>query len=68
MELEDARFPNVFNDRLVPILRESDLVKFAKHVPDYNLCDTHVDLGFELVIMTKPQPQPEVEAAEEKAA
>jgi hypothetical protein len=65
-ELEDSRYPGVLNERLLPTLREADLVKFAKFEPDYSRCDTLVELGFELVILTKPQLESPV--AEEKAA
>lgn len=63
-EFDDGRYPLALRDRLVPALRESDLVKFAKHTPDPNDCMRLIDLGFELVDLTKVQPEP----TEEKAA
>lgn len=65
-ELEDTRFPQVLTERLLPVLREADLVKFAKHVPDYRVCEVHIESGFELVELTRERPEPE--AVEGKAA
>ncbi|RPH94925.1 hypothetical protein EHM69_05990 [candidate division KSB1 bacterium] len=66
LELEDKRFEREWTSRLIPILHEADLVKFAKHIPDSNRCDECITVGFELVERTKPRP--EAEQAEEKAA
>lgn len=63
-EFDDGRYESALRDRLVPALRESDLVKFAKYQPDPNGCTRFIDLGFELVDLTKLLP----EAVEEKAA
>lgn len=65
LELEDRRYDRALRDRLLPALRESDLVKFAKHVPDPNLCSSYIETGFELIEMTRERPQPD---AVEKAA
>jgi hypothetical protein len=65
-ELEDGRYEAALHERLLPALRDSDLVKFAKFLPDPNGCTAYIDLGFELVDLTKERPQPE--PAEEKAA
>jgi hypothetical protein len=65
-EFEEGRYPVVLRQRLLPLLREADLVKFAKYVPDYRECDAQVDLGFELITLTRPQLQ--LAEAEEKAA
>ncbi|HEY3294192.1 MAG TPA: hypothetical protein VGL38_02010 [bacterium] len=64
--LEESSLPDALEQRLLPVLREADLVKFAKHVPDFRMCEAHIDSGFELVDLTKERPQPEL--AEEKAA
>jgi len=65
-ELEDDRFPQVISERLLPVLREADLVKFAKHLPDYRECDAHIENGFELVSLTQYKSEPET--VEEQAA
>jgi hypothetical protein len=65
-ELEDEDLPQVLTERLLPVLREADLVKFAKFVPDYRECDAQIDRGFELVELTRAHP--ELEVVEEKAA
>jgi hypothetical protein len=65
-ELEDGHYDSALRDRLLPALRASDLVKFAKFLPDPNGCAAYIDLGFELVDLTKERPQPET--VEEKAA
>ncbi len=67
-EFEDGRYPQVLRGRLLPALREADLVKFAKFVPDYRTCEAVLELGFEIVELTKPRLLPEAQAAEEKAA
>ena len=64
-EFENGTYDPALRERLLPALRESDLVKFAKFIPDPNRCAGHLDLGFELVDLTRPRPQPE---AAEKAA
>jgi hypothetical protein len=64
-ELEDDSYPALLNERLLPVLRESDLVKFAKHMPDYRMCEAHIETGFEIVSLTQARPEAE-EAAEEK--
>ena len=63
-EFDDGHYHSALRNRLVPALRESDLVKFAKYTPDPNNCARLIDLGFELVDLTKAQP----ELVEEKAA
>jgi hypothetical protein len=65
-ELEDGNYDSALRERLLPALRASDLVKFAKFVPDPNGCAVYVDLGFELVDLTKEKPH--LETVEEKAA
>jgi hypothetical protein len=67
-EFEEGHYPEILRTRLLPSLRESDLVKFAKHVPDFRICESVLDLGFEVVEITKDVPEPEGVAAGEKAA
>jgi hypothetical protein len=63
LELEEDRYPSDWSAHLVPTLREADLVKFAKHLPDPNQCGSALDLGFELVDRTRPVMEPEVAEA-----
>ena len=39
--------------KLLPALRESDLVKFAKYIPDPTACKKQLELGFEVVDTTR---------------
>ncbi|MBU0509578.1 hypothetical protein KKH27_12185 [bacterium] len=61
-ELGDGNYPASLAERLLPVLREADLVKFAKHVPDFQRCDGCIDLGFELVELTRSRPENTQEA------
>jgi hypothetical protein len=65
-EFDDGRYEQALRMRLLPSLRDSDLVKFAKFIPDPDGCAGYIELGFELVDLTKERPQ--AEGAEEKAA
>jgi hypothetical protein len=64
---EEQSLPKPLTARLLPSLREADLVKFAKYIPELKDCDASLDLGFELVELTKPLPE-SAPVAEEKAA
>ena len=64
-EIEERALPDILETRLLPALRESDLVKFAKFVPDFNRCDPLLELGFEIVEVTRLR---EEEEPQEKAA
>jgi hypothetical protein len=65
-EFAEGDFPAMLTERLLPVLREADLVKFAKLIPDFAECDGHLNMGFEIVAATRAQLEPE--AVEEKAA
>jgi hypothetical protein len=68
-ELDEGHYPEIIQARLLPVLRESDLVKFAKHHPDFRECDAYIETGFELVAQTQAAQEAEAaEPAEEKAA
>jgi hypothetical protein len=67
-EFADSHYPQILRTRLLPSLREADLVKFAKHVPDFRMCEAVLDLGFEIVELTKTVPAPATQAVGEKAA
>lgn len=64
-QLDGDVYPAPWRERLLPVLREADLVKFAKHLPDYSRCSAHIELGFELVELSRA---PAEEATEEAAA
>jgi len=64
-QLESDVFPASWRVRMLPVLREADLVKFAKHLPDFNRCNAHIELGFELIELSRV---PEKMALEEAAA
>jgi HEPN domain-containing protein len=65
-EFEEPRYPADLTRRLVPSLREADLVKFAKYVPQFDLCERHLELGYEIIELTREQP--ESDSSEAKAA
>ena len=62
-QLADGEYPAEWRERLLPVLREADLVKFAKYVPDYSRCDSHIELGFELVESSRPRTETATEEA-----
>lgn len=66
-EFDDAKFPVDFRQRLLPVLRQSDLVKFAKYLPSAADCDGLIELGFELVTKTK-LVEPNVEESKKKSS
>ena len=45
----------------IRVLKNADLVKFAKYIPHSTICKADLDFAFEFVEKTKPQPQPETE-------
>jgi hypothetical protein len=61
-EFDDAKFPPPWRQRLLPVLQEADLVKFAKLIPAPNRADQCIELGYELLVLTK------AEAAAEQTA
>jgi hypothetical protein len=56
-ELKREDVPACLRDELLPVLRESDLVKFAKQIPTLAQAEKIVDLGFSIVDRTKAQPR-----------
>ncbi|MBU1636414.1 hypothetical protein KKC97_01975 [bacterium] len=56
-------FPALLQQRLLPALRESDLVKFAKYIPDPATCKQQLELGFEVVDATREREEQTPEAA-----
>lgn len=53
-EFKRAELPACWREELLPILRESDLVKFAKEIPTLAGCTAILETGFQLVERTKP--------------
>lgn len=64
-ELRDTRYLADLRARLLPALRQADLVKFAKYLPSAADCEQLIELGFELVTKTKPADLPEAEKKEQ---
>lgn len=64
-ELRRDDLPSSLREELLPVLRESDLVKFAKQIPTLASSNAIVDLGFKIVEQTKPRIE---EAKEGQAA
>ncbi|MDD5087225.1 MAG: hypothetical protein PHI18_00305 [bacterium] len=60
---ENGTVPIEWPTRLLPVLREADLVKFAKYLPDYSRCDAHLELGFELIELSRAPLTTETEEA-----
>jgi hypothetical protein len=56
-KFDAPEFPSVLIQRLLPALRESDLVKFAKFIPDPTSCKQQLELGFEVVDATRERPE-----------
>ncbi|MBL0060497.1 MAG: hypothetical protein IPP40_03160 [bacterium] len=54
-ELKRDDLPPGLREELLPVLRESDLVKFAKQIPTLASANAIVDLGFKIVEQTKPR-------------
>lgn len=67
-ELEDPRYPAELRERLLALLRESDLVKFAKFLPDFQICDDRLEAGFGIVELTKPRDEEPEDTGEVRAA
>lgn len=62
-KFDSPDFPALLQQRLLPALRESDLVKFAKYIPDPTECKQQLELGFEVVDATKERDEQTQEAA-----
>ena len=45
----------------IRVLKNADLVKFAKYIPHSTVCKTDLDFAFEFIEKTKPQPEPGIE-------
>ncbi len=43
------------------VLKNADLVKFAKYIPHNTICQADLDFAFEFIEKTKPEPEPETE-------
>ncbi len=56
-ELRRDDFPQILHQEGLLILRESDLVKFAKYVPPWQSCDEHLECAFQIVEATKEIPE-----------
>lgn len=54
-EFADPRLPRIYEDTLLPVLQEADLVKFARYNPDYRRCDAILEQGFAIVDTTRPE-------------
>jgi len=52
-ELRRDDFPQILHGEGLLILRESDLVKFAKYLPPWQSCDEHLECAFRIVEATK---------------
>ena len=52
-KFDAPEFPSLMIQKLLPALRESDLVKFAKYIPDPTACKKQLELGFEVVDTTR---------------
>ncbi|MBU1937148.1 hypothetical protein KKG05_07075 [bacterium] len=52
-ELSRERYPQILMYQGLPILRESDLVKFAKYLPEWQNCAEHLESAFKIVQATK---------------
>ena len=64
-KFDAPEFPAMLQQRLLPALRESDLVKFAKYIPDPAICREQIELGFEVVDTTRTR---DIEIKEAEAA
>ncbi|MBK6767177.1 MAG: hypothetical protein IPG71_13060 [bacterium] len=53
-EFRRQELPACWREVLLPILRESDLVKFAKEIPTLGSCAAILETGFALIEQTKP--------------
>jgi hypothetical protein len=62
-ELRQDDYPEILYTEGLRTLRESDLVKFAKHVPPWQSCDEHLESAFRIVEATKEVPQPKAMGA-----
>lgn len=56
-ELRRDDLPASLREELLPVLRESDLVKFAKQTPTLASANAIVALGFEIVEQTRPRAE-----------
>jgi hypothetical protein len=62
-KFDAPEFPSLLIRRLLPALRESDLVKFAKYIPDPASCKQQLELGFEVVDATRERQEEQVSEA-----
>lgn len=54
LEFKREVFPPCWQQELLPVLHQADLVKFAKEVPSLSDCARILDTGFRLVDLTRP--------------
>jgi hypothetical protein len=59
-ELTGDGYAPILRDESLILLRESDLVKFAKYVPPFENCDEQLERAFRIVDATKETVQPVV--------
>lgn len=64
-ELKRDDLPVCLREELLPVLRESDLVKFAKQIPTLAQAISVVDIGFSIVERTRPGLETVKEAEKE---
>ncbi len=57
-------FDNQLYSGLMTVLKNADLVKFAKYQPLPTICETDLQFAFDFVEQTKPQPEPEEQDGE----
>lgn len=58
-ELKRTELPACLQKELLPVLRESDLVKFAKQIPSLATANSIVELGLRIVDQTKAELEEE---------
>ncbi len=52
-ELNREYYPQILMFQGLPVLRESDLVKFAKYLPEWQNCAEHLERAFEIIQATR---------------
>ena len=62
-ELSRERYPQILVHQSLPVLRESDLVKFAKYLPEWENCTEHLERAFEIVQATRESDETEAMGA-----
>lgn len=57
-ELGSDGYPPLLREESLVLLRESDLVKFAKYLPPFESCDEHLERAFRIVEATRETVEP----------